>query len=110
MTNQEMSERIVSIVAERDHVSFVELIDACGPDAIGDLQLELKPNLVLWVGVSPIFEEAFHLALKRIRPYPDTPMVYFMDGRALNLPIAKSIRAFKQPRWLPVTFRLNSGI
>lgn len=107
MTANEMTERIVTIVSERDYVSFAELMEICGPEAKGDLTLELKENLVLWSGVSQLFDEAFKAALHRIQPMVTTPMTYLIDGEALKLPIAKRIRAYKKGHWLPVTFRLK---
>jgi hypothetical protein len=109
MTVAEMRNKIVSTVSSGDYVSFAELMQACGGEARGDLTMELKDNLVLWSGVSQLFNDAFKLSLESIEPKPTTPLTYLIDGMSLNLPVAKTNRAYKHPHWLPVTFRLRGN-
>jgi hypothetical protein len=109
MTTEEMSEKIVDFVAHRSGASFPEIIGALGPEAEGDGQWAIAPNTILWVGLSEKFVRAFELVKAKVRPFPADPIVYLMDGAALQMPIAKSIRkeGYKQERWLPVVFNLK---
>ena len=109
MTVEEMSERIVEFVAHRSGASFPEIIGELGPEAEGDLQWSIAPNTILWVGLSEKFVKAFQLAKPIVRPHPADPLVYLMDGAALQLPIAKRIRkeGYKREHWFPVVFNLS---
>lgn len=108
MNAEEMSAKIVALVGEQGHPTFVGLMEVCGPEAKGSLSLEYRGNLVLWSGVSQLFVHAFSLSLSRIEPHPTSALTYYIDGCApIGLPVAKSIREFKNPRWLPVTFGMK---
>jgi len=105
MTAQEMSDKIVARISGDRRgvgVSVCELLDHCGQDARGELTLELQPNLVLWSRVSDVFGDAFKLALSRIDMQVLPPILVLTEPRLLDLPIAKGIRPYKAPRWLPV--------
>lgn len=110
MTVQEMTEQIVSVVTELDTASFVELLEACGPEAIGDLTLTPRRNLLLWRGVSGAFCEALTAAGTRVLPVPTEPLVYLVDGGFLCLPVAKQLRHYSSPHWLPVVFRTRAKV
>jgi hypothetical protein len=108
MTAQQMSDKIVERVvgdAKGVGVSVCEVVEACGPDARGDFGLEFRRNLLLWGGVSPLFAEAFSLAFEgeRIEVGILPKILVFTEPRWLALPIAKSVRDYARPRWLPVT-------
>ncbi len=108
MTAQQMSDNIVErVVGDRKGVgvSVCDAVEACGPDAKGDRALELRTNLLLWGGVSPLFAEAFSLAFEgeRIEVGILPRILVFMEPRWLALPIARSVRDYARPRWLPVT-------
>lgn len=65
-----------------------------------------NPNIILWSGISSEAVSALEhmLSSKLIKIMPVEPMVYLIDGMALNLPIATSKRKYKTPHWLPVCF------
>jgi hypothetical protein len=105
MTAQEMSEKIVARVSTDKRgvgVSLFELVDECGDEAKGELCLEFQPNLVLWTNVSETFAEAFKLAHPRIRVAVLPPFLVLTEPKVLALPIARHVRPYKRPRWLPV--------
>ncbi len=105
MTAQEMSEKIVErVVGDRKGtgVSVCEVVEACGQDARGDLPLECESNLLLWNGVSDKFTEAFSLAFPRLRVAVLPGLLVHTEPKWLRLPIAKRVRAYRRPRWLPV--------
>lgn len=112
MTVEQMSERIVKTVRDiGGGVSFVEIVNAIGEEANGDLQIGWPDlNVQLWFGVSDDFIDAFNLAKQHIYPHPSEFMVYMMDGAVPNMPIAKQLKKrYKEPHWLPVVFWLRSA-
>jgi hypothetical protein len=112
MTVEEMSERIVTAVRDiGGGVSFVEIVNAVGEEANGDLQLGWPNlNVVLWFGVSEAFINAFALAKQQIYPHPSDFLVYMMDGAVPHIPVAKQLKKpYKKPHWLPVVFWLRSA-
>ncbi len=78
---------VAGFVSERGGVSFVELRD-------------------LLSGMSTEFFQVIAEALRthRIETKPTQVLVYLIDGEALNMPLAKSLRQYKEPHWLPVAF------
>lgn len=107
MTVEEMSQRIVDVVRNiGGGVSFVEIVDAIGGEAEGDLQLGWEDlNVVLWSGVSETFINALSLAKQHIYPHASDFMVYMMDGAVPDMPVAKQLKKpYKEPHWLPVVF------
>lgn len=106
MTVEDMSQQMVAFVAMHDRISFTELVEACGSEARGDLTLELRPNLVLWSGVSQVFSDAFTLASHLIVVIPQKREVG-VEPSGAALPIASSVRGYKEPHWLPTALRLR---
>lgn len=106
-----MKDKILSRVREKGNVSFAELAHLLGEEAKGDLALTLKEyeNIVLWMGMSEAFYEAVSslLADEVIQLDSTIPLVYMIDGMALNLPIAKQKRNYKSLRWAPVVINLG---
>jgi hypothetical protein len=112
MTVEQMADRIVETVGRiGGGVTFVEIVAAIGEQAQGDCTLgwpDLK--LALWDHVSADFISAFSLAKTRIYPVPAQFLVYAMDGRLLNMPIAKQLKKpYKRLHWLPVVFWLRDS-
>lgn len=87
--------------------SFVELQNACaqaGIDSNGECGLLLKENLYVWAGVSDDFSDAYQDLWNggEIKGLPTTPMIYWIDGQALTLPVAKRYKPYKKPHWFPI--------
>lgn len=106
---------LVSLIKERDHVSFVEIKRfgrEAGFNVDGDRSAtwDTDLNLILWNGISGELLAAINslLADKVIFMQPASYFTYFADGEVLNLPVAKRPPAggYKRPRWLPVVFRV----
>jgi hypothetical protein len=95
---------ILTMVASRGGVSFVELWAIDG--VRGDCQMDLRPSITIWAGISRFAIEAINelMSEKRLVMKPTGPFVYYLDGCVLKHPIAKQIRDYKTQRWLPVTF------
>lgn len=106
---------IVEYVRTYDYVSFPELQRRLEPyaDVRGTWALELMPNLVLWVGMSEAFVDAFNEAKRRgpLVPVLVDPLAYLWDGAFLNLPVAKRPPkvGYKTEHWLPITLRIEAG-
>lgn len=90
----------------RDHVSFAELSRL--PGFRGDWSIGVPDsNVIFWTGMS---EEAC-AAIETIRQEgvyelaPTVLLTYLVDGTTLNLPLVKSRRKYKTPRWAPCVFR-----
>jgi len=101
---------VAGFVSERGGVSFVELRDLLSPyiPVLGDVAMFLPgyENIILWAGMSTEFFQVIAEALRthRIETKPTQVLVYLIDGEALNMPLAKSLRQYKEPHWLPVAF------
>jgi hypothetical protein len=92
-------------------VTYVELQNRLLPymETKGDFVPGLDgKNIVFWSGVSKELHEAIREAIVsgRIHAAPTVPLTYMIDGRMLDLPIAKRPpkSGYKQTRWLPVVF------
>jgi hypothetical protein len=87
-------------------LTFVELLGFL-PYLKGDYFYWVGNNsIVAWIGVS---QECIHalqdlLLNEQISLHSTQPLTYLIDGCALKLPLAKSVRQYKKPHWLPVTF------
>jgi len=103
--------RAISLVRSKRAVSLAELerkLKNIIPTG-GDREIVLDGlNIVLWDNASPAFTEV----AERILRLPETQietcstLIYLIDGRGLQLPVAKRIRAYKRPRWLPICFTI----
>jgi hypothetical protein len=107
---------IEAMVRDFDYVTFVEVqrkLEDFYPMR-GDLMYGFAPiNCWFWAGMSPEFCDAVDalLAEGRLHPVPSQPLTYFIDGGALNLPLALRVPAkgYKSERWMPVCLRLGAG-
>jgi hypothetical protein len=91
-------------------VTFVELRDFLAPhmEVEGKIALPLPKyeNIILWVGTSQTFFDAVAKALSAhlIESHPTQVLVYMVDGCMVDMPLAKSLRQYKEPHWLPIAF------
>lgn len=92
-------------------MSFVELeqfLAARGVEVEGDQEVVLagNENVVVWSGVSKAFaDEVNDLLRAGVRQQRTQVLVYAVDGKLLDLPIAAQPgRVYKSRRWLPVVF------
>lgn len=106
---------VLAVVQSRDHVSFAELESIFGDAARGEKAIfagPLEANCVIWEGMSPsLLDSVLRLvASNAIVPVRASLLVYACDGRWLGLPIAKTDRVFKKPRWLPCVLRPSDRV
>jgi len=107
-----MANRILETIAKTGgSTSFAELSRIEGFKG-GDCDLTApgNPNVILWAGLTESAADAMLelLASRQIRARPAHMLVYLCDGEALTLPIAKQLRKYKKPHWLPVTFSIEA--
>lgn len=102
-----LADSIERFVKERSHVTFVELENEF-PQIKGEISMSYgHENVILWSCVNETFVDTLNglLKAKRIFMWPAVnALCYVLDGKTLALPNAKSIRPYKKPRWLKVTF------
>lgn len=92
---------LLEFIADRGGVSFAEI--ARRFDCAGDVGLELKPNLLLWVG-SQQLSDALRELIKRgdVTMKVAPALVYLLDGCVMPMPMAARVRGYAKPHWLPV--------
>ena len=109
MTKTEIKDQVLAMIRDKDQVSFAELTQAF-PETFkgGNFTLEAgKTNIVLWSGLT---EEGFDIIVELrdenlIDFDPCDPLTYMIDGRALDLPLAKKATTYKHPHWCPIVLR-----
>lgn len=83
-------------------------------DLKGDLEI-LYPgyeNIIIWSGMSDEFVRILSELRReyKIHLVPTHILTHLVGGGCLNIPIAKSARDYKTPRWLPMVIYYGSGI
>jgi hypothetical protein len=108
----EIEQLIVDYIKEHKAVTFVQLQDDLAKHlpTKGDRDLNLLPNCIVWSGLSDeLAVPLLTLLHDRVIDLDDVdPLVYFIDGRALDLPLAicPPKNGYREPRWLPAILRL----
>jgi hypothetical protein len=110
MAELELKAAIWAFVGREQSVSFAELEREFPehfdhPDRVA-ITLEPYENVILWSGTSTelassIVElaQASLIVTKAVSAF-----IYSIDGAMLRLPLARFLRSYKHPRWLPVIF------
>ena len=110
MTDTTLEDRVVAFITERGGgVSFVELEREFPGEFEGQkhgMYLTDCDNVVLWEPVSLAMTGVLNSARDngRIVMKPASELVYFLEGKVFDLPVARKARRYATPRWLPVTF------
>jgi hypothetical protein len=102
-----MKDKILSVIKSRRGVSFVELereIDGFK----GNLDYgNVDNNIFYWFGMSNEAADAISSLIREgaIEIKQTQFITYFIDGISFEPPkIAKQIRKYSSPRWIPVVF------
>jgi hypothetical protein len=105
----DIDEAVVAYVAANDCVSFSELVErfAAWTETRGEMALDLRPNVVLFSGVSESFALILQdlLARERLYLHPATRGTYYRDRGKLWLPLLVPRCDCTKPHWLPVCLR-----
>lgn len=100
-----MKETILNLLRQKgDGVSFVELSRIDGFNGKTEYGYPEK-NIFLWFHCSETAITALTELndAKQIEFRPTDKLVYFVDGGIPKAPIAKSVRTYSKPHWLPST-------
>jgi hypothetical protein len=112
--NESMNDGLRAAIREqlkKDHVSFAELTRIPGFNGNLTLVSKIIPNVIFWSGLS---EEACDV-LDQLQDAGEyhlhgcSMLVYFADGSALKMPIAKKKVQYKTPHWLPCVLKRGPG-
>ena len=90
-------------------VTFAELSHIPGFD--GSFVLSVRDNLVIWPHCSELAAKVMRdLQRENLIVMRQTQIfTYAVDGLIPQMPVAKSVRDYKSPRWLPVVFDLDKS-
>lgn len=107
-----LPDAVCAYVKQKDYVSFVQIERLLTPylpiKGNHALCFSDHENIVLWAGMSQEWVTLMRqlLAEHRVYPYPSVPMVYWVDGGVPVLPLARTVRHYKDVHWFPVTLRV----
>ena len=98
-------------IRENEGTSYVELenlFTRLGFYWQGNLEIcsDVNDNVIFWTGWNKDAIEVIN-SLQReglIYKVPGEPFIYYIDGKALTLPIVRRNIQYKTPHWLPVLF------
>lgn len=104
---EKLKEEFLKKILEYNHVTFAELMNFEG--ARGECEISAAPdypNLIMWSGISLEASEALRELVneKKIERQSCSSFTYLIDGSVLKIPVAKNLKNYKKPRWLPVAF------
>jgi len=102
---------VYRFIKNNEGTSYVELenlFTSLGFDWEGDLEIysDVCSNVIFWTGWNKDAIEVIN-SLQReglIYKVPGEPFIYYIDGKALTLPIVRKNIQYKTPHWLPVLF------
>ncbi|MGE7954642.1 pathogenicity island protein [Lysinibacillus xylanilyticus] len=104
-----IKQKLLSYIETHSGTSFVEIERLFKENHFhyeGNRSLQGDTNLILWLDwnneaialINELLEEG-SIICKTIHLF-----AYIADGDSIPLPIAKEMRAYQSPRWLPVAF------
>ena len=97
---------IYDLVANKQYVSFAEVIALEGAKGQSVLHLPGKPNVVVWQGVNPFLAEAVTDLVSQhlLYMHPTDLLLYLADQTVLDLPITRTLDVPPDAPmcWLPV--------
>lgn len=114
MENSTMTKIIFDYIKKNGGVSFVELealFQENGFDYKGNLMIATSaPNIIMWLNWNKFAVEVLTEVIKQGAEFTSTSsLIYYIDGAALNLPIAKTAKGYKHDlHWLPVVLNVKN--
>lgn len=105
-----MAGKILELVTARRTVSFAEMEDMIPGFGGGDQQISFNgkrsSNVVLWFGLTMEACDALEELREqhKIHPIATSALTYLIDGKHVKMPVARALRHYKKPHWLPVVF------
>lgn len=107
-----MIDIIYDYIKRKGGVSFVEveqIFTENGFDYEGDMMIACPiPNVIVWgFWNSAAIEIMYSLKSMGVELQTSSPLVYYIDGKALNLPLCKSDKGYrKELHWLPAVMNV----
>jgi hypothetical protein len=102
---------VLDYIGAQDWVTCAEIEKVLAPyiqvKGDGGVAMGDFANVALWSGVSRAFVDTVNEVLRTqlVGRQPVSVMSYLLDGTYLTLPLARRLRAYAKPHWLPVCFR-----
>jgi len=107
-----LKQRVLEYIFYRKHVSLAELKIYFEDEFTGDNAWYFTPytNLIIWSGINQAFTTILNdlQVDKLIQVKRCMVLIYAIDGVIPNMKVARYIRQYKKPRWLPVVFNPTS--
>lgn len=100
-----IADKIKHFVHRMDNVGFGELMRAIPDSAGSEIIYGENKSLIIWEGVSREFANAIEALLREqaVTCRPTTMVVHLLaEGQILHYPIAKRVRKYVEPHWMPV--------
>jgi hypothetical protein len=93
----------------KGQVTFVELSRVLPEKGEIAIKHPSGENIVIWCEITEAYAEALHelMTSKKIRLDSCSVLPYWADGKILSFPLAKTLRKYKKPHWLPMF--INKG-
>jgi hypothetical protein len=109
MSVEDKKNQIYEYIIQNDYVSFAELsLKFDHEEGRNDYAISLPSfeNIIVWMGTKEFIDAVLELVNeKKMFFHSANPLIYYADGRALNLPLAKKAIRYKEPHWFPVCIR-----
>src|SRR5262245_62762834 len=105
------AQAVLDYIRAQDWVTYAEIKKVLAPyiqvAGNGGVAMGDFANVTLWSGVSRAFVDTVNEVLRTqlVARQPVSVISYLCDGTSLTLPLAKRLRAYAKPHWLPVCFR-----
>jgi hypothetical protein len=115
LSTDQLAEKVIAFVREKHGgVTFVQLERLLEPHIEIEGHQALMPdgeypNIIMWGGVSEAFQQVMEAALAsgKIVYHPTASLTYMVDGKVPSLPLARSLRQYAEPHWIPLAFYLR---
>lgn len=107
---------ILDYIIENNHVSHAELEWLFQQKKIPfrghyDILSDKCDHVVFWTGWSMEMIKVFNELITegKIHREPAQPLIYLIDGAALQLPLVRKFYPYKTDHWLPTVFCVGPG-
>lgn len=117
MKIEEIGDKLVEFMLEKKSISFVNINRFFAEQEVeyhGDKAIALDkdhPNILRWINWNDFAIDVYDYAMKKLGDKVEintcAPLIYAIDGCILTIPVAKSIRNYKNERWLPVIMEVR---
>lgn len=116
MKYEELGDKLVEFMQKRKiGISFAEInhfFEQQGVDYKGEQAISMPehPSIIYWANWNEFAVNTFLYVLDKLEGKLEmkscSHLTYIIDGLLPSMPVAKSIRDYKQDRWLPVVMEV----